>query len=104
MDASICGRGAGEGFGVHICTGPVHVHDAEPGDVLEIRILDILPRTSCHPKHHGRLFGSNAAAWWGFHYSDMLTEPKQREVVTIYEVETTTDKPVARAVYQQLTQ
>lgn len=99
MDASICGRGAGEGFGVHICTGPVHVHGAEPGDVLEIRILDILPRTSCHPKHHGRLFGSNAAAWWGFHYSDMLTEPKQREVVTIYEVETTTDKPVARAVY-----
>jgi hypothetical protein len=22
MDASIHGRGAGEGFGVHICTGP----------------------------------------------------------------------------------
>src|SRR6476660_6551262 len=25
MDASIHGRGAGEGFGVHICTGPVYV-------------------------------------------------------------------------------
>ena len=28
MDASIYGRGAGEGFGVHICTGPVAVKDA----------------------------------------------------------------------------
>jgi hypothetical protein len=27
------GRGAGEGFGVHICTGPVSVHGAAPGDV-----------------------------------------------------------------------
>src|ERR1700722_15429200 len=33
-DTSIHGRGAGEGFGVHICTGPVLVLDAEPGDVL----------------------------------------------------------------------
>ena len=44
MDASIYGRGAGEGFGVHICTGPIAVKDAEPGDVLEVRILDIAPR------------------------------------------------------------
>src|SRR6266700_6581090 len=34
MDASVFGRGAGEGFGVHICTGPVAVKDAQPGDVL----------------------------------------------------------------------
>jgi acetamidase/formamidase/AraC-like DNA-binding protein len=86
MDASIYGRGAGEGFGVHICTGPVYVQGAEPGDVLEIRIVDIQPRPSCHPDHQGKLFGSNAAAWWGFQYSDLLTEPKPREVVTIYEV------------------
>ena len=44
MDASIHGRGAGEGFGVHICTGPVYVRGAEPGDVLEVRILDVRPR------------------------------------------------------------
>ena len=99
MDAAIYGRGAGEGFGVHICTGPVYVHGAEPGDVLEIRILDIVPRASCHPSHHGRIFGSNAAAWWGFHYKDMLTEPKQREVVTIYEIDASPDNPYARAVY-----
>jgi acetamidase/formamidase len=31
IDATIHGRGAGKGFGVHICTGPVSVDDAEPG-------------------------------------------------------------------------
>lgn len=99
MDASIFGRGAGEGFGVHICTGPVHVRGAEPGDVLEIRILDILPRPSCHPQHQGRSFGSNAAAWWGFHYDDLLTEPKKREVVTVYEIDSRSHPPHAKALY-----
>jgi acetamidase/formamidase len=49
MDASIYGRGAGEGFGVHICTGPIAVKGAEPGDVLEVRILDMVPRASRNP-------------------------------------------------------
>ena len=87
MNASIYGRGPGEGFGVHICTGPVAVRGAEPGDVLEIEILEILPRPSNHPEHKGRSFGSNAASFWGLQYDDLLTEPKPREVVTIYEVE-----------------
>jgi acetamidase/formamidase/AraC-like DNA-binding protein len=99
MDASIFGRGAGEGFGVHICTGPVYVNGAEPGDLLEVRILDILPRASCHPKHRGKLFGSNAATWWGFQYKDLLTEPKEREVVTVYEVHTEAEKSNAKALY-----
>src|SRR6202044_1590480 len=74
MDASIHGRGAGEGFGVHICTGPVFVRGAEPGDVLEVRIVDVKPRGCANPAFAGRAFGSNAAAWWGFHYNDLLTE------------------------------
>lgn len=99
MDATIFGRGAGEGFGVHICTGPVYVTDAEPGDVLEIRILDIQPRLSCSPEHQGKHFGSNAATWWGFQYDDLLTEPKKREVVTVYEVHQHTHPPHAKAIY-----
>jgi acetamidase/formamidase len=99
MDASIHGRGAGEGFGVHICTGPVFVRDAEPGDVLEVRIIDVRPRGCCNPAFKGRAFGSNAAAWWGFHYNDLLTEPKPREVITIYEIDATGDRNWARAVY-----
>jgi acetamidase/formamidase len=99
VNASIHGRGAGEGFGVHLCTGPVHVSGAEPGDVLEVRIVDVRPRACHNPAFVGRAFGSNAAAWWGFHYNDLLTEPKPREVVTIYEIDAAGGRNWARAVY-----
>ena len=99
MDASIYGRGAGEGFGVHICTGPIAVKDAQPGDVLEVRILDIVPRPSRNPAFAGRVFGSSVAAWWGYHYAEFLAKPSPREVVTIYEIDTSFDDPHARAVY-----
>lgn len=99
MDASIHGRGAGEGFGVHICTGPVAVKGAEPGDILEVRILDVKPRPSANPKYKGKSFGSNAAAWWGFHYNDQIEEPKKREVITIFEIDATGERDWAKALY-----
>lgn len=99
MNASTCGRGAGEGFGVHILTGPIAIAGAKPGDVLEVRILSTEPRPSRHPEHQGRTFGSNAAASWGFHHKHLLTEPREREVITIYEVDTADTGHVARAVY-----
>lgn len=99
LDASIYGRGAGEGFGVHICTGPIAVKDAEPGDVLEVRILDIVPRPCRNPDYAGRVFGSSVAAWWGYHYGEFLSEPKPREAVTIYEIMADDDEPHARALY-----
>lgn len=43
VDGKLLGRGSGEGFGVHICTGPVYVRGAEPGDILEVRIMDVKP-------------------------------------------------------------
>src|SRR2546423_3122256 len=99
MDASLFGRGAGEGLGVHILTGPVYVRGAEEGDVIELRIIDVAPRPCANPKYPGKAFGSNAAAWWGFHYKDLLTEPKPREVITIYEVDATGERNWAKAVY-----
>lgn len=100
MDASAVGRGPGEGFGVHICTGPIAIQGAMPGDVVEVRILDLKARQSGNPRFAGKAFGSNAATFWGFHYSDLLTEPKQREVITIYEVEHGGARPPsAHAVY-----
>ena len=102
MDASVYGRGAGEGFGVHICTGPVAVKDAQPGDVLEVRILDIVPRPSRNPDFEGQVFGSSVAAWWGYHYDELLAEPKPREAVTIYEIfaaRRSDEAPHARALY-----
>jgi acetamidase/formamidase len=99
IDASLHGRCAGEGLGVHICTGPVAVRGAEPGDVLEVRILDVRPRPCRNAAYRGKTFGSNAAAWWGFHYKDLLTEPKPREVITIYEIDAAGDGNWAKAVY-----
>ncbi len=99
IDARVHGRGAGEGFGVHICTGPVVVRGAAPGDVLEVRILDVTPRACCNPAYKGKAVGSNAAGWWGFHYQDLLTEPKPREVITIYEIDAAGDRSWAKAVY-----
>ena len=103
MDACVFGRGAGEGFGVHICTGPVAVKDAQPGDVLEVRILDMVPRPSRNPDYEGRVFGSSVAAWWGYHYNEFLAEPKPREVVTIYEIFADGDDAAcARALFLSL--
>jgi len=99
MDASVYGRGAGEGFGVHICTGPVAVKDAQPGDVLEVRILNIVPRPSKSPDFAGQVFGSSVAAWWGYHYNELLAEPKPREAVTIFEIVEDEAAPYARALY-----
>jgi acetamidase/formamidase len=84
MDAP---NGHGGGQGVHILTGPVRVRDAAPGDVLEVRILDMYPRPCANPEFAGRTFGTNLAANWGYHYHDLVEEPKPREVVTIYELD-----------------
>ena len=99
IDGKLLGRGSGEGFGVHICTGPVYVRGAEPGDVLEVRIMDVKPRPCANPAYAGKSFGSNAAAWWGFHYQDLITDPKPREVCTIYEIDTSGQRNWAQAVY-----
>ncbi len=96
MDAEV---GAGAGYGVHILTGPIYVNEAEPGDVLEVEILDVSPRPSANPEYEGKTFGSNAAAWWGYHYGDLLEEPNPREVITIYEVDATEEQDWAIAVY-----
>jgi acetamidase/formamidase len=99
MTPTLFGRGAGEGLGVHICTGPVAVREAEPGDILEVRIIDVRPRPCANPQYKGKSFGSNAAAWWGFHYKELLTDPKPREVITIYEVDASGERNWAKAVY-----
>ena len=91
-------RGSGEGLGVHLLTGPVVIEAAEPGDILEVRVLDVRPRPACKACYAGRCFGSNASANWGFHYADLIEEPRPREVVTIYELDTGGD-PFAKAVY-----
>jgi acetamidase/formamidase len=60
--------------GVHIMTGPIHVEDAKPGDVLEVRYLRMVPRNN---------YGSNLAANWGYLYKEF----GETERVTIYELD-----------------
>jgi acetamidase/formamidase/AraC-like DNA-binding protein len=98
LNASVFGRGAGEGFGVQIMTGPIAIKGARPRDVLEVRIVDIFPRPSQNPEYLGRSFGSNAAAWWGFHYKELLAEPRDREAITIYEIFANAHSPHAKAI------
>ena len=44
MDEIIALRKANPGGGPHSVTGPIYVNGAEPGDVLEIKILKIVPK------------------------------------------------------------
>ncbi|HEY2032161.1 MAG TPA: acetamidase/formamidase family protein [Rhizomicrobium sp.] len=60
--------------GVHIMTGPIHIADAKPGDMLEVRYLSMTPR--CR-------YGSNLAANWGYLYREF----GERERVTIYRID-----------------
>jgi hypothetical protein len=87
-------------------TADVRAHRHHEGDqpprrarVRPFALIDVAPRPCANPQYPGKAFGSNAAAWWGFHYKDLLTEPKPREVVTIYEVDATGERNWAKAVY-----
>jgi acetamidase/formamidase len=63
------------GPGPHVLTGPIAVEGAAPGDVLEVRILDLVPRP-------GIDHGSNLAAHWGHLYRDF-----GKERVTIWAID-----------------
>jgi acetamidase/formamidase len=60
--------------GVHIMTGPVFVEGAMPGDILEVRYLNMTPRCA---------YGSNLAANWGYLYKEF----DEKERMTIYKLD-----------------
>lgn len=70
--------------GVHIMTGPIFVEDAQPGDMLEIRYLEMVPRCN---------YGSNLAANWGHLYQEF----DERERITIYQLDPNAN--TAQALY-----
>lgn len=90
------------GPGVHVLTGPIHVEGAVEGDILEVRILDMQLRPSSNPLYEGKTFGVNAAANWGYLYNEMLEEPKPREIITVYEMDSTADTDWASAYYSYM--
>ena len=97
MDASIFGRGAGEGFGVRL-----HRPGAGPRRRAGRRwrcASWTSARARAAAKHLGRAFGSNAAAWWGLSLPRPTHRAEEGEVVTVYEVHAADDEPYAKAVY-----
>jgi acetamidase/formamidase len=61
----------GEGAGPHILTGPIHVEGARPGDMLEVRVLDVAMRVP---------YGVNSTGpGWGA-APDLLQEPAQKVI------------------------
>jgi len=70
--------------GVHIMTGPIYIEDAEPGDMIEVRYLQMTPRNN---------YGSNLAANWGHLYEEF----GRKERVTIYELDANAN--TAHALY-----
>jgi hypothetical protein len=66
---------------------------------VEVRLIDVAPQPCANSNCPDKAFGSNAAAWWGFHYKDLLTDPKPREVLTIYELDATGERNWAKPVY-----
>jgi hypothetical protein len=76
----------------HILTGPVEICGAEPGDVLEVRILDLYPRPSQHPDAFGKTYGATlAGAGGGFLFNPAVTEAtgegEHTRNIVIYEVD-----------------
>lgn len=72
--------------GVHLMTGPIHVEDAKPGDMLEVRYLRMVPRFD---------YGSNLAANWGHLYKEF----GEKERVTIYKIDRSTNLAEAHYAY-----
>ena len=99
MNASVFGRGAGEGFGVHICTGPIYVQRRRARRHSRGRDPRHPPARQRQPSFAGKAFASNASAWWGYQYHDLLDAGAERETVTIYEIDLA-DPTHARALLQ----
>ena len=72
--------------GVHLMTGPIFVDGARPGDVLEVRYLQMTPRLR---------YGSNLAAHWGRLYREF----GEKERVTIYRMDEASQTAEAAFAY-----
>jgi acetamidase/formamidase len=55
-----------DGTGVHLVTGPIEVIGAEPGDVVEVEILELDPR---YNPISGKCYGTNSQKFAGYHYN-----------------------------------
>jgi len=101
-------KGEYSGDGVHVLTGPIYVNGAEPGDILQVEVVDLQPRKN----PQGETYGSNANAWWGYQgragktdgskykYGKFSNTPGENdEVITIYKLYTENGQAYATPEY-----
>lgn len=70
-----------EGRNGHVITGPIYIEGAEPGDMLEIQILDVQPRVGWGANNTGPQRGVLSSNYPGFQEGDrMLDIPNERHV------------------------
>jgi acetamidase/formamidase len=79
-------RGPTGNSGGHFMTGPIYVCGAEPGDVLQVDIVDLVPRPN--PGYDNRSFGITINSGIGWFARDGYITPgyqKSRSVNVVYE-------------------
>jgi acetamidase/formamidase len=78
---------AREGRSGHVITGPIHIEGAEPGDTLEIQILDVQPRVRWGANNTGPQRGVLSSSYPGFREGDRTLDiPNERHVIWTDEV------------------
>eukprot|EP01025_Chloroclados_australasicus_P030113 TRINITY_DN3018_c0_g1_i6.p1 TRINITY_DN3018_c0_g1~~TRINITY_DN3018_c0_g1_i6.p1 ORF type:complete len:646 (-),score=73.75 TRINITY_DN3018_c0_g1_i6:226-2064(-) len=95
------------GTGVHIITGPIEVCGAEPGDVLQVDILDVVPRPNPLTQ---KTYGTNSQKFAGYQFrvghrdGSEYSRDGGHEFITVYEFVTTPSGNFAwgKPVYQYM--
>jgi acetamidase/formamidase len=61
-------------YGAHIMTGPIYVEDAEPGDLLMVEIINLVPRPNVDGKTFGCVKPSFFSAYFAPPYADKFVQ------------------------------
>lgn len=71
-----------EGRSGHIITGPIHIEGAEPGDTLEVQILDVQPRVPWGVNNTGPTSGVFSTRYPGYQETDQtLNIPREKHLI-----------------------
>jgi len=76
-----------EGRSGHIITGPIYIEGAEPGDMLEIQILDVQPRVPWGVNNTGPQRGVFSRSYPGYREDDQTLDiPREKHLIRTEQV------------------
>eukprot|EP01024_Parvocaulis_polyphysoides_P057780 TRINITY_DN6168_c0_g1_i1.p1 TRINITY_DN6168_c0_g1~~TRINITY_DN6168_c0_g1_i1.p1 ORF type:complete len:588 (-),score=79.18 TRINITY_DN6168_c0_g1_i1:248-2011(-) len=95
------------GTGVHVITGPIEVCGAQPGDILQVDIIDVVPRVN---PLSGKTYGTNSQKFAGYQFrvghrdGSEYSRDGGHEFITVYEFVQTPSGKMAwgKPVYQYM--